>query len=122
MQLHLSIKTNLSVIVIYCPSGLKNTFLKKWACFAVFSLPSSQSFLVLLCDNLPSNKLQSSCLLSLLHSFSLIFNSCPPTQQGWKCPGPGLQLPLSSYRYQCYPSPNLRLSFGILQHHPSCCA
>ncbi|KAK3507540.1 hypothetical protein QTP70_028177 [Hemibagrus guttatus] len=32
--------------------------------------------------NLPSDKLQSSGLLALLNSFSLSFNSCPPTRKG----------------------------------------
>ncbi|KAI5094409.1 hypothetical protein C0J45_16133 [Silurus meridionalis] len=32
--------------------------------------------------NLPSDKLQSSCLLPFLNTFSLTFNSCPPTHKG----------------------------------------
>ncbi|KAK3508609.1 hypothetical protein QTP70_035072, partial [Hemibagrus guttatus] len=45
--------------------------------------------------NLPSDKLQSSGLLALLNSFSLSFNSCPPTNKGgnvldlvFTCPSP----------------------------------
>ncbi|KAK3548640.1 hypothetical protein QTP70_015938, partial [Hemibagrus guttatus] len=45
--------------------------------------PSDSTPLTVLGDfNLPSDKLQSSGLLALLHSFSLSFNSCPPTHKG----------------------------------------
>ncbi|KAK3521018.1 hypothetical protein QTP86_001681 [Hemibagrus guttatus] len=42
----------------------------------------STPFTVLGDFNLPSDKLQSSGLLALLNSFSLSFNSCPPTHKG----------------------------------------
>ncbi|KAK3525509.1 hypothetical protein QTP86_033212, partial [Hemibagrus guttatus] len=49
--------------------------------------------------NLPSDKLQSSGLLALLNSFSLSFNSCPPTNKGgnvldlvFTCPSPATDM------------------------------
>ncbi|KAK3555031.1 hypothetical protein QTP86_005688 [Hemibagrus guttatus] len=44
--------------------------------------PSDSTPLTVLGDfNLPSDKLHSSGLLALLNSFSLSFNSCPPTHK-----------------------------------------
>lgn len=50
-------------------------------------------------SNLPSDILQSSCFLPLLHAFSLIFNSCSPIPKGgnaldldFSCPSPATDI------------------------------
>ncbi|KAK3516005.1 hypothetical protein QTP70_000860, partial [Hemibagrus guttatus] len=73
---------NLFIIVIYRPPGPLGNFLDEMdTLLSVF--PSDSTPLTVLGDfNLPSDKLHSSGLLALLNSFSLSFNSCPPTQKG----------------------------------------
>ncbi|KAK3515916.1 hypothetical protein QTP86_004964, partial [Hemibagrus guttatus] len=72
---------NLFIIVIYCPPGPLGNFLDEMdTLLSVF--PSDSTPLRVLGDfNLPSDKLHSSGLLALLNSFSLSFNSCPPTHK-----------------------------------------
>ncbi|KAK3510525.1 hypothetical protein QTP70_009123 [Hemibagrus guttatus] len=72
---------NLFIIVIYRPPGpLGNLLDEMDTLLSVF--PSDSTPLVVLGDfNLPSDKLHSSGLLALLNSFSLSFNSCPPTHK-----------------------------------------
>ncbi|KAK3566962.1 hypothetical protein QTP86_007006 [Hemibagrus guttatus] len=72
---------NLFIIVIYRPPGPLGNFLEEMdTLLSVF--PSDSTPLTVLGDfNLPSDKLQSSGLLALLNSFSLSFNSCPPTHK-----------------------------------------
>ncbi|KAK3506379.1 hypothetical protein QTP70_017251 [Hemibagrus guttatus] len=65
--------------------------------------PSDSTPLTVLGDfNLPSDKLHSSGLLALLNSFSLSFNSCPPTHKEGN--GSSLHSSFSSYRHDCYPT------------------
>ncbi|KAK3540138.1 hypothetical protein QTP70_026879 [Hemibagrus guttatus] len=73
---------NLIIIVIYCPTGPLADFLEEMdTLLSVF--PSDSTPLMALGDfNLASDKLQSSGLLALLNSFSLSFNSCPPSHKG----------------------------------------
>ncbi|KAK3537156.1 hypothetical protein QTP70_002650 [Hemibagrus guttatus] len=72
---------NLFIIVIYRPPGPLGDFLEEMdTLLSVF--PSDSTPLMVLGDfNLPSDKLHSSGLLALLNSFSLPFNSCPPTHK-----------------------------------------
>ncbi|KAK3554656.1 hypothetical protein QTP70_032605, partial [Hemibagrus guttatus] len=72
---------NLFIIVIYRPPGPLGNFLDEMdTLLSVF--PSDSTPLTVLGDfNLPSDKLHSSGLLALLNSFSLSFNSCPPTHK-----------------------------------------
>ncbi|KAK3554235.1 hypothetical protein QTP70_020094 [Hemibagrus guttatus] len=72
---------NLFIIVIYRPPGPLGDFLEEMdTLLSVF--PSDNTPLTVLGDfNLPSDKLHSSGLLALLNSFSLSFNSCPPTHK-----------------------------------------
>ncbi|KAK3534563.1 hypothetical protein QTP86_016656 [Hemibagrus guttatus] len=72
---------NLFIIVIYRPPGPLGNFLDEMdTLLSVF--PSDSTPLTVLGDfNLPSDKLHSSDLLALLNSFSLSFNSCPPTHK-----------------------------------------
>ncbi|KAK3575529.1 hypothetical protein QTP86_029273 [Hemibagrus guttatus] len=72
---------NLFIIVIYRPPGPLGNFLEEMdTLLSVF--PSDSTPLMVLGDfNLPSDKLHSSGLLALLNSFSLSFNSCPPTHK-----------------------------------------
>ncbi|KAK3569886.1 hypothetical protein QTP86_006751 [Hemibagrus guttatus] len=72
---------NLFIIVIYHPPGPLGNFLDEMdTLLTVF--PSDSTPLTVLGDfNLPSDKLHSSGLLALLNSFSLSFNSCPPTHK-----------------------------------------
>ncbi|KAK3510972.1 hypothetical protein QTP70_027796, partial [Hemibagrus guttatus] len=72
---------NLFIIVIYHPPGPLGNFLDEMdTLLNVF--PSDSTPLTVLGDfNLPSDKLHSSGLLALLNSFSLSFNSCPPTHK-----------------------------------------
>ncbi|KAK3507292.1 hypothetical protein QTP70_013547 [Hemibagrus guttatus] len=72
---------NLFIIVIYRPPGPLGNFLDEMdTLLSVF--PSDSTPLTVLGDfNLPSDKLHSSGLLALLDSFSLSFNSCPPTHK-----------------------------------------
>ncbi|KAK3519597.1 hypothetical protein QTP86_003186 [Hemibagrus guttatus] len=72
---------NLFIIVIYHPPGPLGNFLDEMdTLLSVF--PSDSTPLPVLGDfNLPSDKLHSSGLLALLNSFSLSFNSCPPTHK-----------------------------------------
>ncbi|KAK3530828.1 hypothetical protein QTP70_002858 [Hemibagrus guttatus] len=72
---------NLFIIVIYCPPGPLGDFLEEMdTLLSVF--PSESTPLMVLEDfNLQSDKLQSS-VQALLNSFSLSFNSCPPTHKG----------------------------------------
>ncbi|KAK3537089.1 hypothetical protein QTP70_002107 [Hemibagrus guttatus] len=72
---------NLFVIVIYRPPGPLGDFLEEMdTLLSVF--PSDSTPLTVLGDfNLPFDKLHSSGLLALLNSFSLSFNSCPPTHK-----------------------------------------
>ncbi|KAK3530027.1 hypothetical protein QTP86_009918 [Hemibagrus guttatus] len=72
---------NLFIIVIYRPPGPLGNFLDEMdTLLSVF--PSDSTPLTVLGDfKLPSDKLQSSGLLALLNSFSLSFNSCPPTHK-----------------------------------------
>ncbi|KAK3561324.1 hypothetical protein QTP86_030626 [Hemibagrus guttatus] len=72
---------NLFIIVIYHPPGPLGDFLEEMdTLLSVF--PSDSTPLTVLGDfNLPSDKLHSSGLLALLNSFSLSFNSCPPTHK-----------------------------------------
>ncbi|KAK3556064.1 hypothetical protein QTP70_004385 [Hemibagrus guttatus] len=69
---------NLFIIVIYRPPGPLGNFLDEMdTLLSVF--PSDSTPLTVLGDfNLPSDKLHSS---GLLNSFSLSFNSCPPTHK-----------------------------------------
>ncbi|KAK3567474.1 hypothetical protein QTP86_019979, partial [Hemibagrus guttatus] len=69
---------NLFIIVIYRPPGPLGDFLEEMdTLLSVF--PSDSTPLTVLGDfNLPSDKLHSS---GLLNSFSLSFNSCPPTHK-----------------------------------------
>ncbi|KAK3514194.1 hypothetical protein QTP70_009110 [Hemibagrus guttatus] len=71
----------LFIIVIYRPPGPLGDFLEEMdTLLSVF--PSDSTPLTVLGDfNLPSDKLHSSGLLALLNSFSLSFNSCPPTHK-----------------------------------------
>ncbi|KAK3572868.1 hypothetical protein QTP86_009055 [Hemibagrus guttatus] len=73
---------NLFIIVIYRFPGPLGDFLEETdTLLSVF--PSESTPLIILGDfNLPSDKLHSSRLLALLNSFSLSFNSCPPTHNG----------------------------------------
>ncbi|KAK3508055.1 hypothetical protein QTP70_011851, partial [Hemibagrus guttatus] len=72
---------NLFIIVIYRLPGPLGNFLDEMdTLLSVFSSDSTP--LTVLGDfNLPSDKLHSSGLLALLNSFSLSFNSCPPTHK-----------------------------------------
>ncbi|KAK3547423.1 hypothetical protein QTP86_020884 [Hemibagrus guttatus] len=72
---------NLFIIVIYRPPGPLGNFLEEMdTLLSVF--PSDSTPLTVLGDfNLPSDKIHSSGLLALLNSFSLSFNSCPPTHK-----------------------------------------
>ncbi|KAK3558502.1 hypothetical protein QTP86_018153, partial [Hemibagrus guttatus] len=72
---------NLFIIVIYHPPGPLEDFLEEMdTLLCVF--PSDSTPLMVLRDfNLPSDKLHSSGLMALLNSFSLSFNSCPPTHK-----------------------------------------
>ncbi|KAK3507663.1 hypothetical protein QTP70_032599, partial [Hemibagrus guttatus] len=72
---------NLFIIVIYRPPGPLGNFLDVMdTLLSVF--PSDSTPLTVLGNfNLPSDKLHSSGLLALLNSFSLSFNSCPPTHK-----------------------------------------
>ncbi|KAK3565278.1 hypothetical protein QTP86_004283 [Hemibagrus guttatus] len=72
---------NLFIIVIYRPPGPLGNFLDEMdTLLSVF--PSDSTPLTVFGDfNLPSDKLHSSGLLALLNSFSLSFNSCPPTHK-----------------------------------------
>ncbi|KAI5623494.1 hypothetical protein C0J50_17281 [Silurus asotus] len=73
---------NLFIIVIYCPPGPLGDFLEEMDTL-LSNFPSDGTPLTVLGDfNLPSDKLQSSCLLPFLNTFSLTFNSCPPTHKG----------------------------------------
>ncbi|KAK3506719.1 hypothetical protein QTP70_017053, partial [Hemibagrus guttatus] len=67
--------------VIYRPPGPLGNFLDEMdTLLSVF--PSDSTPLAVLGDfNLPSDKIHSSGLLALLNSFSLSFNSCPPTHK-----------------------------------------
>ncbi|KAK3559273.1 hypothetical protein QTP86_009937 [Hemibagrus guttatus] len=69
------------IIVIYRPPGPLGNFLDEMdTLLSVF--PSDSTPLMVLGDfNLPSDKLHSSGLLALLNSFSMSFNSCPPTHK-----------------------------------------
>ncbi|KAK3528741.1 hypothetical protein QTP70_011211 [Hemibagrus guttatus] len=69
------------IIVIYWPPGPLGNFLDEMdTLLSVF--PSDSTPLMVLGDfNLPSDKLHSSGLLALLNSFSMSFNSCPPTHK-----------------------------------------
>ncbi|XP_060725136.1 uncharacterized protein LOC132845235 [Tachysurus vachellii] len=73
---------NLVIIVVYRPPGPLGDFLEEMdTLLSVF--PSDSSPLTLLGDfNLPSDKLHSSSLLSLLDSFTLTLNSYIPTHKG----------------------------------------
>ncbi|KAK3531074.1 hypothetical protein QTP70_009447 [Hemibagrus guttatus] len=71
---------NLFIIVIYRPPGPLGDFLEEMdTLLSVF--PSDTTPLTVLDFNLPSDKIHSSGLLALLNSFSLSFNSCPPTHK-----------------------------------------
>ncbi|KAK3516089.1 hypothetical protein QTP70_005333 [Hemibagrus guttatus] len=72
---------NLFIIVIYRPPGPLGDFLEEMdTLLSVF--PSDSTPLTVLGDfNLPYDKLHSSGLLALLNSFSLSFNSFPPTHK-----------------------------------------
>ncbi|KAI5608782.1 hypothetical protein C0J50_6351 [Silurus asotus] len=73
---------NLFIIVIYRPPGPLGDFLEEMDTL-LSNFPSDGTPLTVLGDfNLPSDKLQSSCLLPFLNTFSLTFNSCPPTHKG----------------------------------------
>ncbi|KAI5629424.1 hypothetical protein C0J50_2356 [Silurus asotus] len=73
---------NLFIIVIYCPPGHLGDFLEEMDTL-LNNFPSDGTPLTVLGDfNLPSYKLQSSCLLPFLNTFSLTFNSCLPTHKG----------------------------------------
>ncbi|KAI5098701.1 hypothetical protein C0J45_10840 [Silurus meridionalis] len=73
---------NLFIIVIYRPPGPLGDFLEEMDTL-LSTFPSDGTPLTVLGDfNLPSDKLQSSCLLPFLNTFSLTFNSCPPTHKG----------------------------------------
>ncbi|KAK3505987.1 hypothetical protein QTP70_003199 [Hemibagrus guttatus] len=72
---------NLFIIVIYSPPGPLGNFLDEMDTL-LSAFPSDSTPLTVLGDfNLPSDKLHSSGLLALLNSFSLSFNSCPPTHK-----------------------------------------
>ncbi|MCI4378323.1 hypothetical protein PGIGA_G00214610 [Pangasianodon gigas] len=102
---------NLLIVVIYCPPGPLGAFLEEMD-MLLSLFPTDSTPLTVLGDfNLPADKLQSSCLLPLLHSFSLTFNSCPPTHKGgntldlvFSCPFPATD---STSPHQCYPTPHL---------------
>ncbi|KAI4895100.1 hypothetical protein NFI96_002639 [Prochilodus magdalenae] len=74
--------TNLHIIVIYRPPCPLGNFIDELD--TLLSLfPADGSPLLLLGDfNLPSDKLQSSCLQPLLSSFDLTLNPSPPTHRG----------------------------------------
>ncbi|KAI5092870.1 hypothetical protein C0J45_17261 [Silurus meridionalis] len=73
---------NLFIIVIYRPPGPLGDFLEEMDTL-LSTFPSDSTPLTVLGDfNLPADKLQSSCLLPFLNTFSLTFNSCPPTHKG----------------------------------------
>lgn len=81
--------------VIYRPPGPLEHLLEEMdTLLRLFS--TDKTLLTLLRDfNLPIHKLQSSCLLFLLYSFSLTFNSCSPSHKGgnaldlvFSCPYP----------------------------------
>ncbi|KAI4892629.1 hypothetical protein NFI96_034103 [Prochilodus magdalenae] len=74
--------TNLHIIVIYRPPCPLGNFIDELD--TLLSLfPVDGSLLLLLGDfNLPSDKLQSSCLQLLLSSFDLTLNPSPPTHRG----------------------------------------
>ncbi|KAK3573019.1 hypothetical protein QTP86_012244 [Hemibagrus guttatus] len=80
-QVSVTSPINLFIIVIYRPPGPLGDFLEEMdTLLSVF--PSDNTPLTVLGDfNLPSDKLHSSGLLALLNSFSLSFNSCPPTHK-----------------------------------------
>ncbi|KAI5100919.1 immunity-related GTPase family, e4 isoform X1, partial [Silurus meridionalis] len=65
-------------IIIYRPPGPLGDFLEKIDTL-LNTFPSNSTPLTVLNDfNLPCDKLQSSCLLTLLNTFSFTFNSCLP--------------------------------------------
>ncbi|KAK3507090.1 hypothetical protein QTP70_004729 [Hemibagrus guttatus] len=72
---------NLFIIVIYHPPGPLGDFLEEMdTLLSVF--PSDSTPLMVLGDfNLPSDKLHSFGFVALLNSFSMSFNSCPPTHK-----------------------------------------
>uniref|UniRef100_A0AAY4ENN7 Reverse transcriptase domain-containing protein n=1 Tax=Denticeps clupeoides TaxID=299321 RepID=A0AAY4ENN7_9TELE len=72
---------NIILIVLYRPPGPLGTFIDELdTLLSTFSLETP---LTLLGDfNLPSAQLQSSCLLPLLHSFSLTNSNISPTHKG----------------------------------------
>ncbi|KAI4880757.1 hypothetical protein NFI96_025941, partial [Prochilodus magdalenae] len=74
--------TNLHIIVIYPPPCPLGNFIDELdTLLGLF--PADGSPLLLLGDfNLPSDKLQSSCLQPLLSSFDLTLNPSPPTHRG----------------------------------------
>ncbi|MCI4392403.1 hypothetical protein PGIGA_G00145440 [Pangasianodon gigas] len=106
---------NLLIVVIYRPPGPLGAFLEEMD--MLLSLFSTHTPLTVLGDfNLPADKLQSSCLLPLLHSFSLTFNSCPPTHKGgntldlvFSCPFPTSDI----YATPLHISDHLLVSFTI---------
>ncbi|KAK3559242.1 hypothetical protein QTP86_008512 [Hemibagrus guttatus] len=72
---------NLFIIVIYRPSGPLGDFLEEMDTLLSVGPSDSTPLMVLGDFNLPSDKLHSFGLLALLNSFSLSFNSCPPTHK-----------------------------------------
>ncbi|KAK3570281.1 hypothetical protein QTP86_017206 [Hemibagrus guttatus] len=81
VQFQLPLQSTCSTLSPYRPPGLRGDFLEEMdTLLSVF--PSDSTPLTVLGDfNLPSDKLHSSGLLALLNSFSLSFNSCPPTHK-----------------------------------------
>ncbi|KAK3545859.1 hypothetical protein QTP70_016096, partial [Hemibagrus guttatus] len=72
---------SLFIIVIYRPPGPLGDFLEEMDTLLSVFLSDSTPLMVLGDFTLPSDKLHSSGLLALLNSFSLSFNSCPPTHK-----------------------------------------